>query len=87
MEARGDADTARQMGRLGDLRPRWGRDGGGLGFGFCERSTSRAQISIPSLSEAELRVGQGGSCQRRGLREKEHVLGVQTSAYITEFLS
>ena len=70
MEARGDADTARQMGRLGDLRPRWGRDEEGCVLGFCERSTSRAQIPGHSLSEAELQVAEGGSCQRRGLREK-----------------
>ena len=70
MEARGDADIARQMGRLEALGARWGRDEGGCVLGFCERSTSRTQIPGHSLSEAELQVHQGGSCQRRGLREK-----------------
>ena len=55
MEARGDVDTARQMGRLEAIRPRWDRDGRGSGMGFRDRSTQRTQIPYPSISGAELR--------------------------------
>ena len=56
MEARGDVDTARQMGRLEAIRPRWDRIGGGSVVRFRDRSTRRTQISRRSTSGAELRV-------------------------------
>ena len=65
MEARGDVDTARQMGRLEAIRPRWDRDGGGSVVRFRDRSTRRTQISRHSISGAELRVDHAPTCQRR----------------------
>ena len=65
MEARGDVDTARQMGRLEAIRPRCDRDGGGSVVRFRNRSTRRTQSSRHSTSGAELRVDHAPTCQCR----------------------